>query len=199
MNADGNYLDTFQLPPQLHMQSNKSGARKNSVFEGVTFSENYKALFASVEEPLYVDGSRAGLNDSTGITRILKFDMDTKKPIAQYAYILDPVTFAPTPLNAFRINGIPDLLALNKNKFLVIEFSYSTGRLAFTIKVFIADVSSAENVQELSSLKNKPELKTVSKKLLLNMDKLGIYIDNVEGHFWNNTAQRQNIFIICCR
>lgn len=132
-------------------------------------------------DTFHVDGSRAGLNDSMGITRILKFDMDTKKPIAQYAYILDPVAYAPTTLSAFRINGIPDLLSLGKNKFLVIERSYSTGRLGCTIKVFIADVASAENVQELSSLKNKPELKTVSKKLLLNMDKLAIYIDNVEG------------------
>jgi len=181
INADGNYIDTFRLPPQLRMQPNKSGPRQNSVFEGVTFSENYKSLFVSVEEPLYNDGSRAGLNDSTGITRILKFDMDTKKSIAQYAYVLDPVAYAPTPLNAFRINGIPDILSLGKNKFLVIERSYSTGRLSCTIKVFMADVSSAENVQELSSVKSKPALKTVSKKLLLNMDKLGIYIDNIEG------------------
>ncbi|HSQ43669.1 MAG TPA: esterase-like activity of phytase family protein [Ginsengibacter sp.] len=181
INADGKYIDSFKLPPQLQMQSIKSGPRQNSVFEGLTFSENYKSLFVSVEEPLYNDGSRAGLNDSTGITRILKFDMDTKKPIAQYAYILDPVAYAPTPLNGFRINGIPDILSLGENKVLVIERSYSTGRLACTIKVFIADVSSAENIQEFSSVKNKSELKTVSKKLLLNMDKLGIYIDNIEG------------------
>lgn len=181
INTNGNYIDTFQLPPQLQMHADESGPRQNSVFEGVTFADNYKSLFVSVEEPLYNDGSRAGLNDTAGITRILKFDVASKKPVAQYAYILDPVAFAPVPANAFRINGIPDILSIGKNKFLVIERSYSGGRPACTIKVFQADISYAENVNNISSLKNSQKLKTVSKKLLLNMDDLGIYIDNIEG------------------
>jgi hypothetical protein len=179
--TDGNYMDTFQLSPQLHMRSNESGPRQNSVFEGVTFADNYKTLFVSVEEPLYNDGSRAGLNDSTGITRIMQFDMDTKKPVAQYAYILDPVAYPPIPENAFKINGIPDILSIDKNKFLVIERSYSIGIPACTIKVFLTDISSAENIDTVSSLKNRSDLKTASKKLLLNMDDLGVYIDNIEG------------------
>ena len=179
--AEGNYVDTFQIPPQLHMHPDESGPRQNSVFEGATFTDNFKTLFVSVEEPLYDDGPRAGLNDSTGIIRILQFDMDTKKPVAQYAYILDPVTHAPIPENAFKINGIPDILSVGKNKFLIIERSYSTGRIACTIKIFLADISSAENINDIASLKNKPQLKAASKKLLLNMDDLGIYIDNIEG------------------
>ncbi|MDQ2864514.1 MAG: esterase-like activity of phytase family protein, partial [Bacteroidota bacterium] len=59
INTDGNYIDTFTLPPQLHMHSTESGPRQNGVFEGVTFTDNYKTLFASVEEPLYNDGLRA--------------------------------------------------------------------------------------------------------------------------------------------
>lgn len=177
----GNYMDTFQLPSQLHMHADESGPRQNSVFEGVTFADNYKSLFVSVEEPLYNDGLQSGLNDSAGITRILKFDMASKKCVAQYAYILDPVAYPPVPANAFKINGIPDILSIGKNKLLVIERSYSTGRLACTIKLFLADISSAENINNISSLKNMPRLKPISKKLLLNMDELGIYIDNIEG------------------
>ena len=177
----GNYIDTFQLPSQLQMHSYESGPRQNSVFEGVTFADDYKTLFVNVEEPLYDDGSRAGLNDTTGITRILQFDIDTKKPVAQYAYILDPVAHAPIPANAFKINGIPDILFLEKNKFLVIERSYSTGRFGCTIKVFVADISFAENIDSVASLKNKTGLKTATKKLLLNMDDLGISIYNIEG------------------
>ena len=181
INASGNYIETFQLPPQLHMHSNESGPRRNSVFEGVTFADNYKALFVSVEEPLYNDGPQAGLNDSTGVTRIIQFEMASKKPVAQYAYILDPVAHTPIPPNAFKINGISDILSAGKNKFLVIERSFSTGRAASTIKVFLADISSAENIDTIISLKNKTGVKTITKKLLLNMDDLGIYIDNIEG------------------
>ncbi len=181
IHTDGQYKDTFTLPPQLQMQATENGPRQNGVFEGLTFADNYKTLFVNVEEPLYDDGSRAGLNDSTGIIRILKFDMASKKTVAQYPYIIDPVAHAPVPSNAFKINGIPDILSVGKNKLLVIERSYSTGREACTIKVFLADISTAENINDIASLKNKPQIKVVAKKLLLNMDTLGIYIDNIEG------------------
>ena len=72
------------------MHATESGPRQNSVFEGLTFTDNYKNLLVSVEEPLYDDGPRAGLNDSTGIIRILKFNMASLKPVAQYAYTIDP-------------------------------------------------------------------------------------------------------------
>ncbi len=177
---DGNFIDTFQLPSQLIMHATEKGPRQNGVFEGLTFSQDYKSLFVSVEEPLYQDGPRAGAGDSTGVVRIIKFDMLTKKPVAQFAYVVDPVAYPAITPSSFKINGISDILSFNKNKLLVIERSYSTGRLSCTIKVFFADISSAENINDVASLKNT-QVKTVSKKLLLNMDELGIYIDNIEG------------------
>lgn len=56
------------------------------------------------------------------------------------------------------------------------ERSYSTGRLACTIKLFIADLSTAENINDIFSLKDKPDVKIVSKKLVLNMDDLGFIL-----------------------
>lgn len=198
INTEGNYIDTFQLPPQLIMQATENGPRQNGVFEGLTFDDAYKNLFVSVEEPLYQDGPGAGTGDSTGTIRILKFDMKTKKPVAQYAYKIDPVAYPPITPSAFKINGISDILWLGKNKLLVLERSYSTGRLACTIKVFLADISSAENISNINSLKDKPEVKIVPKKLLLNMDDLGIYIDNIEGMTFGPTlssGKRSLIFI----
>jgi hypothetical protein len=181
IDTSGNYMDTFRLPPQLQMQATEKGPRQNGVFEGLTFANHYKTLFVNVEEPLYNDGPRAGLNDSTGITRILKFSMASKKPKEQYAYRIDPVAHAPIPSNAFEINGIPDILTVGKNKLMVLERSFSVGRMACTIKVFLADISSAENINKITSLKDNPNVKFATKKLLLNMDDLGIYIDNIEG------------------
>ncbi|MEO6836758.1 MAG: esterase-like activity of phytase family protein [Ginsengibacter sp.] len=199
INIEGNYIDTFQLPVQLHMQSTENGPRQNGVFEGLTFDDNYKNLFVSVEEPLYQDGPRAGIGDSTGIIRIIKFDLKTKKPLAQYAYKIDPVAYAPITPSAFELNGISDILWLGKNKLLVMERSYSTGRLACTIKLFIADLSTAENINDIFSLKDKPNVKMISKKLLLNMDSLGIYIDNVEGVTFGpklSNGKRSLVFVV---
>jgi len=177
---NGDYIDTFRLPQQLMMHAAENGPRQNGVFEGLTFSQDYKSLFVNVEEPLDQDGPPAGTGDSAGIVRIIKFDMNTKKPVAQFAYVIDPVAHPAITPSSFKINGISDILSFDKNKLLVIERSYSTGRLSCTIKVFIADIASATNINDVASLKNK-QAKRVSKKLLFNMDNLRIYIDNIEG------------------
>jgi len=197
VDSEGNFMDTFQLPAQLQMSSKEFGPRQNGVFEGLTFSENYQSLFVSIEEPLYQDGERAGILDSTGVTRIIKFDMATKKTVAQYAYSIDPVAFPPIIPSSFKVNGISDILSVSENQFLIIERSFSTGRLGCTIKVFLADISSAENINDLDSLKNK-SIKKASKRLLLNMEDLGIYIDNIEGVTFGPTlsnGKRSLIFI----
>lgn len=180
MNENGIYKDTFILPQQMHMNKEEKGPRRNSAFEGLSFTDNYKMLFVNVEEPLYDDGSRAGLPDSTGITRILKFDVATKKSIAQYAYEIDAVAHSPVPAGAFIINGVAEILTVSENKLIVAERSFSTGRNGCTIKIYLADLALAENIQNEISVKNK-QVKKISKKLLLNMDDLGIYIDNIEG------------------
>ena len=181
INTDGKYIDTFPLPALLHTQATENGPRRNGVFEGLTFSANYHDLFVNVEEPLYEDGPRAGLTDNNAWIRILKFDMHSKKNTAQYAYKLDPVAHAAIPADSFKINGIPDILWIADNRLMVIERSFSTGVRGCTIKVFVADISAASNIINNPSLKTNTDFKPVTKKLLLNMDSLGIYIDNIEG------------------
>ena len=181
ISPDGKYLDSFAMPPNLNMQSIEKGPRQNGTLEGLTFADNFKTLFASVEEPLYEDGPRADITDNNAFIRILKFDIETKKNTAQYAYKLEPIAYPANPTTAFKINGVPDLLSLGNNKFLVIERSYSSGRLPCTIKVFITDLNVATDVQNLPLMNAADKFTPASKKLLLNMDALGIYTDNIEG------------------
>jgi hypothetical protein len=181
ISADGKYADSFNLPPNLLMQSTEKGPRQNGVLEGLTFADNYKTLYASVEEPLYEDGPRADVNDNNTYIRILKFDVAAKKNTAQYAYKLEPVAYPASPANSFKINGVPDILSIGNNKLLVTERSYSTGRLACTIKIFIADLNGAADVTGMALQNADGKYIPVTKKLLLNMDSLGIYTDNIEG------------------
>ena len=180
ISTDGKYNDSFVLPSNLHMQQTQNGPRQNGVFEGLSFAENFKTLFVSIEEPLFEDGPRAGLKDSSAWIRILKYNAKTKKPEAQFAYQIDPVAYPANPPGAFKINGVPDILAINDHQLLVIERSFSTGRNPSTIKVYLAELNGATNVLNTKSLVTG-EFTAVSKKLLLNMDELGIYIDNIEG------------------
>ena len=67
-----------------------------------------------------------------------------------------------------------------KNQLLVLERSYSTGTQACTIKVFLCDFKDATDVKNYDTLQNQT-INLSSKKLLLNMNDLGIYTDNIEG------------------
>ncbi len=181
MDTLGRTIDSFALPAQLQMRADEEGPRRNGVIEGLSFADNYQTLFASVEEPLYTDGPRADVEPNNALIRIIKYDTKTRKPAAQYAYALDAVAYAPNPAGAFKVNGIPDILSIGKNKLLVIERSFSYGRLPSTIKIFIADLGNATDISGIASLVKNPPASLVSKKLLLNMDSLEIYTDNLEG------------------
>lgn len=181
MNRAGQQLDTLPLPQNMRMTSMEKGPRQNGVFEGLTFASNYKTLYVSVEEPLYDDGPQAGLRDTSGWIRIIKYDMATRQPVAQYAYQIDPVVQEPISEGLFIVNGVPDILAINDHQLLVTERSFSTGRLTCNVRVYLAELNGAADISGVASLHTGPVSYPIKKKLLLNMDTLGRWIDNVEG------------------
>lgn len=181
MDLNGNFSDSFAIPEMMKMKPGEAGPRTNGVFEGLAFDQDYKQLYVTTEEPLFDDGARADLDYAGAPVRITKFDAATKKPIAQYAYPLEAIARKPLLPNAFKINGASEILWYNKDQLLVIERSFSTGILSCTIKIFLADLSEASDVLSVTSLKDQNTYKPIKKKLLLNMDSLGRFIDNIEG------------------
>ena len=181
ISPDGKFVDSFPLPENLRMHATEKGPRQNGVLEGLSFANHYQTVYVNVEEPLYEDGPRAETTDNNPWIRIYRFDLATRKNTAQYAYKLDPIAYPAIPADAFKINGIPDILSVGDDKLIVLERSFSTGRLPCTIKIFMAEMKGASNIKNNSSLIRTPAAKPVRKKLLLNMDSLGMYVDNVEG------------------
>lgn len=181
VSLNGNYIDTFPLPENLLMRVTEKGPRQNGVLEGLTFDKDFKNMYVNLEEPLYEDGPRADLIKNNAWIRIYQYDVASKKNIAQYAYHLEPIAHPAIPADGFKINGVPDIYAIAKNKLMVLERSFSTGSIPCTIKVFLADLNGAEDISTNSSLIINPVTKPVRKKLLINMDALGIFTDNIEG------------------
>lgn len=181
ISPNGKYIDTFPLPKNLHMHATENGPRQNGVLEGLSFANGYKNFYVNVEEPLYEDGPRADLTENNPWIRFYKYDVATKKNTAQYAYKLDPIAYPSIPADGFKINGVPDILSVGNDQFIVLERSFSTGRMPCTIKLFLADAKGASDIRKINSLKETPAAKPITKKLLLNMDSLGVYVDNVEG------------------
>lgn len=181
MDPGGNFKDSFTLPANLHMNAAEKGPRENGVLEGSTFADHYRSLYVSTEEPLYEDGSVAGVDYAGAPVRITKFDTKTRQPVAQYAYLLDAVAHRPKPDTAFFINGLDEILSVGDDRFLFVERSFSAGRLQNTIKIFLVDFKAATDVSALSALHTNKTYQPAAKKLLLNMDDLERYVDNVEG------------------
>jgi hypothetical protein len=177
----GNFKYSFGIPPQLHMTSGNYGPRQNLVFEGVAFANHDSILYVSVENPLYQDGPRASLKKASTYNRILKYNLITRKPVAQYAYLLDPVAHAPLIPNSFMINGISDIMSIGPDELLTIERSFSLGVRNFSIRLYLTNLRGATNISKINSLIQDPPAHPAEKKLLLNMDSLGVYIDNIEG------------------
>ena len=179
MDLKGNFKYQVKLPANLEIQKEKKGPRNNGTLEGITFDKNYNTLYTSVEEPLFEDGDQASTSKG-GLIRLYQFDVKTKQNTAQYGYQLEAIAHEPKPKDAFAVNGVAAIQYYNKNQLLVLERSYSTGTQACTIKVFLCDLKKTTNVKDYDSLQNQ-KIELASKKLILNMDDLGIFTDNIEG------------------
>ena len=179
MDLKGDFLGNVTLPENLKMQKLEKGPRNNGTLEGITFDFKYTNIYTNIEEPLFEDGDQANTSKG-GLIRLYLFDAKTKKNIAQFGYQLEPIAREPNPKGAFGVNGVSAIQYYGKNQLLVVERSYSTGTQACTVKVFLCNLKKTTDVKNYSSLQNQ-KLELASKKLILNMDDLGIFIDNIEG------------------
>ncbi len=168
-----------------------SGIRNNLAFESLTISPNGRWLYTATENALVQDGP-AATADSGSLSRIVKYDARSGQPVAEYAYITDPVAVPPTPAGAFATNGLVELLALDDNgTLLAMERSFSVGApgTGNTIKIYLVQTQGATDISgtfavrteiddgELAAFLDAP----VKKELLFDLAELGIPLDNVEG------------------
>jgi len=179
MDIKGDFLGNVTLPENLKIQKLEKGPRNNGTLEGITFDKKYKNIYANIEEPLFEDGEQANTSKG-GLIRLYQFDAKTKKNTAQFGYQLEPIALEPNPKGAFAVNGVSAIQYYGKNQLLVVERSYSTGTQPCTVKIFLCDLKKATDIKNYPSLQNQ-KLELASKRLVLNMDDLGIFIDNIEG------------------
>lgn len=181
MDDKGVKIDSLPVSGQFHVSAAEQGPRRNGTFEGLTFANDHLIIYTSLEEPLYNDGSRAGIQDSSAIIRIIKHDAVSKKMLGQYGYRIDPVKYAPLKAGGYILNGVSEILAFDDNKLLVVERGYTTGRLGCHVRIYLADLSGADDISGVESLTFSPLHKLLKKQLVLDLENTGRYIDNIEG------------------
>jgi hypothetical protein len=172
---DGTYQGQFSLPPGFDFSMDKtSGPRPNGVLEGLSLTPNGRYLFAAMEQSLYQDGPTAD-EDHTGLVRVTKFDVETRKAVAQYAYEVERAA----PRTGF--NGVSDILALSDTSLLVIERAANLPD-AFAVAVYRAELTSASDVLAVPSLSGQA-VTPMSKSLAVDLNAIRNLepLDNIEG------------------
>lgn len=147
--------------------------KMNRGFEGIAIEGNQ--LFAFLQSPL-------PLKKKGKLIRVLVFNMDSEKTVAEYLYVLE----------SHKANKIGDAAGIGDMRFAVVEQNSKMGKKARR-KVFLTDFSKATNVlqpdlafvpwENMTSEEFAAKgIKTGTKRMLINLVKHGFrYRTKVEG------------------
>ena len=83
--------------------------------------------------------------------RLLVIDLVTGRAVAEHFYMVGPVPDEPRPATAFSTNGISEILALDEQRILVVERSFSAG-VGNRVRIYLVDLEGAANVLGTGSL-----------------------------------------------
>ena len=179
---DGSYVKQFPLPANERMTTDDVGPRQNQTLEGITYAAAGTLLVSELEDPLLQDGPNptATAGALTRITVQSRFG----PVLAQYAYPIDPL-FAASP-NANDTNGVSSMVAydpIDPTRYLMVERAFVTG-VGNKVRVYEIDTRGATDIKDVAAIAGK-KIKPVSKKLLVDLDTLGLpKVDNIEGITW---------------
>ena len=181
---DGRQIGELPLPAAfLPNAEGTRGVRLNLGFESAAVAPNGRFLFTGTEGALAQDGPPATVAAGSP-ARILRYNLQHGELDRQYVYWTDPIAEPPVPATQFAVNGLVELLPLNNQFLLSMERSFSVGApdTGNTIKLYEVSLHGADDVNGFDSLATLlGTIEPVEKTLLLNLDVLGIPLDNIEG------------------
>jgi len=180
------------LPDQPEAKLQTRGIQDNLGFESLTlnptgtipakgepfrlFTATESALVQDQDEPITAT-SQAEVTEKGAKSRFLHYLLSDGPAtvISEHFYQLDP-----PPLGAIK-HGLPEMLALDQGgHFLTLE--RSLGLLGFTAKIYQAATGGATDTSRIASLKGQvTTAEPIQKQLLLDLNTLGISLDNLEG------------------
>ena len=176
---DGTHVESLTVPDQFLLGPGK-GVRQNLGFETAAFAK--KELWTGSEGALTQDGPAASLTERSP-ARLLHYDR-RGRPDEQFLYFTETIAEPPVPPTNFAVNGLVELLPLDRDSFIAMERSFSVGApgTGNKIKLFRVDLKHADDISGFSSLAGLfGVIDPVRKTPLLDLDVLGIPLDNVEG------------------
>ncbi|HTL88591.1 MAG TPA: esterase-like activity of phytase family protein, partial [Leptolyngbya sp.] len=158
------------------------GIQDNRGFESLTLNAGASTappaepfrLFSLVESPLVQDLELPNTRESL-LNRVLHYQVIGARStlISEHAYPLDP-----KPTGAIEY-GLSDFLSIDQGgHFLSLE--RSLGLTGFRIKLFQVETGTASDTSRIETLRGS-KVQPARKELLLDLNQLGIRLDNLEG------------------
>jgi len=170
------------LPKATDEKERTKGIQQTSAFASLTFNPTGTVpttgepinLFTATQSALLQDREPPG-SQKGAKSRILQYLIGYGSPvlIAEYFYPLDPTVGS--------ANGLVELLSVDHGgHFLSLECSRE--ELGFKQKIFQITTGGATDTSRIDSLKGEIRgIQPVKKKLLLDLNELGIPLDNLQG------------------
>lgn len=193
----GQEIRALPIPNKFLPTTGDRGIRNNLAFESLAITPDKKFLYTATENALAQDGAIATTQNGSP-SRILKYNLVTGKPEAEFLYETDPVAAAPIPANEFSTNGLVELLTLdNSGTLLALERSFSVG-VGNNIKLYEVRLQGATDISSFNSVDGLEVEAVAQKKLLLDFDQLGVPLDNIEGITLGETLPdgRQSLVVV---
>ena len=173
----GKQKSTVPLSPKYFPAENQ-GIQKNLAFESLTIKtvglpQDPFRLFTATESSLVQDLTE----EKNARIRFLHYVINPiGQPIvvAEHLYLLEP-----DALDTIS-NGLKELLTLDQEGyFLSLERSF--GLVSSGAKIFQVVAGNASDTYTIDSFQDISNIQPLHKKLLLDLQDLGIYLDNLEG------------------
>jgi endonuclease/exonuclease/phosphatase family metal-dependent hydrolase len=169
---DGTYLAALEMP-----RSVLGAQRHNLGLEGLSLTPDGRYLWGGIENALETDGPMSDLGVSSPV-RLVRWDLVAGGPPREFLYRVEPTPDEPTEEGAYRVNGLSELLALDEATVVVLERSFAVG-VGNRAKLYLATIDGeAEVTGELGA---PPDHPTVPKRMLADLETLGLDPDNLEG------------------
>lgn len=184
----GQFVSALPIPqsylPDAIGKEQKRGVQNNLGFESLTINPRGFGdatvdpfrIFTATESPLQQDQDPSQ-PDQPAINRLLHYLVSDGPPllIGEYAY---PMSQDP---RWSLINGLTELLALDPAGHLL-SLERSFGFLGYNAEIFQINIASGTDTSSFASLKGlESESELLQKSLLLNLQDLGIPLDNLEA------------------
>jgi len=181
---DGNVKSALRIPQRyITKEGEKKGIENNLGFESLTIKSNGTMaqdpfrLFTATESALVQD---VDLNNPETVlrSRLMHYVINPFGDpvlIGEHLYIID------NPILGTLYNGISDLLSLPQEGYLL-SLERTFGLRGYGVKIYQLVMANASDISNQKSLAGEiNNITPIRKKLVLDLQKLGIKLDNLEG------------------